>query len=206
MFRTTLRSLPLVFACASIPVFMLNPKDVEACSIAGNQPFVIQGEADANSEPLPPPSVGESSVFRGTQQALGFVNTCSDVNYVTVSVYPPEGYLPEEVGYRVDFLEGDIPDGFRLSEEVVHGREGFLLFDFSKKAGDQPIDAKFALIAVDVEGRESEPVPFELVDLPPFDDGLGCQSVPLHNFSLLMLLGGLLLFGNRRHDKRLVGE
>jgi hypothetical protein len=194
-----------VAACVRLPAEIADPR------------FAIDPALRA-SDDLPPSPITDASalVTRRTDSVCSggqcTVNDCGSFGQLTVDYLrtPPAGE-PEEVGYHVQLLSGELPPSMLELIGPIRPLSPRIVFDMA--FDDAPaLDAEIAIVVVDRAGNESPPSdPIRLLwsgcTLPPAGDrcidagsARGCSLAPIGRDAGAHagLLLGLLVLAARR--------
>ncbi len=129
------------------------------------------------------PEIGEVAVGRGQGPepagCFSSVSTsCDDAGLISIAVSAADDVsAAEDIGYRVELVEGDLPESFTLSTAIWRARDGHLSLRWNDDATDdqEPFDVTLSIVAVDEGGNESQPVEIDVSD-PGSTEAGGCDG------------------------------
>jgi hypothetical protein len=138
-------------------------------------------------------------VTRGTGSSLSCSSTsCDDVGTLRLEIVAPQDDRtgPEDIGYRIEYLEGDMPTGL-LPEHDIRADDGivFLYWDDEASANQEALYFKLSIRAVDLGGNLSEEATVLEIHNP---GSCGCGSRKFGPTELMLTLLALLLWSRRR--------
>ena len=165
------------------------------CSIAGPQEFLIDDTLVDDQAPARPELV-DVEINRGQgPRKKGLVSmstSCDDIGFISIELEP----TGEELGYYLDLVDGDLPDGMDGLPEVAWTGPGFTLTWIDEATDDQDAFAfTLSLTPVDRAGNLGDPLE---VDIEDDAATKGCSSVPGAPVGSLALLAGLAGLARRR--------
>lgn len=169
-----------------------------ACSLVGPTPLVIVPSDDA----MPPaiPMLGEPEINRG-RGPRGFLirssTSCDDIGWIDVSAASTDDTTPaEELGFEVEVLDGELPDGLTLPDgPLTYFTPGTLSWTWLDGATNdqEPFSFVVAVTAVDLAGNRSDSTQVTVTD----EGHNGCATSPFGG-----LLGALLAAASLRLHRR----
>jgi MYXO-CTERM domain-containing protein len=150
-----------------------------ACSFLSDDEHVVD-TTTTNGDAPAAPEIGEVTIGRGNgPQRAGcsqMVTSCDDAGWLQIAVSATDDFtLSEEIGFRVELVEGDLPDGFAFDGVARRARDGALHFHWNDEATDEQeaFDFTVSIVAIDLAGNESEPVELDVSD--PGSEERGCS-------------------------------
>lgn len=167
--RVTARPRVLTFVKRFVPgflAFVLLAAPALPCSFVSIPHEVDERERELDHSPPPSPDAALVDLRRGKGPTVGedgsvSVSSCDDLGWISlrVEVARDDRTPDDELGYLVRHVDGDLPEGMRLSENAVRHPSGQLVLHWIDGASDQqePIDFAVSVVVVDLAGNESEP-------------------------------------------------
>lgn len=156
----------------------------DACVVASPRTMSLDLTIDDDLVPAPPDILGVD-VTRGRGPRRSFltssVTSCDDLGSIQIAVARPAGDPDDEttVGYRLETIDGSLPDGLALWDDAgpLLGPDLSLTWNDGAEDDQDPFDVTLAVFPVDGAGNEGEPTEVRLTD-----DGVplpnGCSTVP----------------------------
>lgn len=153
-----------------------------ACSMVGPDPFAVDSAIEDDLPPAPPVRVGvdlQRGVGPRRSGLFGRETTsCDDIGGVWIEVARPAGDPDpaDEVGYRLEQLDGTLPDGLEVPSGPWRGPTLSLTWIDDATDDQEPFAFTLAIVPVDRAGNEGPALELELAD-----DGSvpgGCASAP----------------------------
>lgn len=164
---------------------LLSPASTSACSRVTPETFSVDPRSAANDNAPPEPFRNVSALTHriDAEHCVNGVctsNSCGDAGVLVLRFDPPSEAGTEELGYRIDWIDGDLPQslrdqlGFVLPLQAAEHLEIELGW-----RGITELNGQLALIAVDRAGNESErsdPVRVSWSGCTDYYDDLFCLS------------------------------
>lgn len=149
------------------------------CSIAVEAHVIDENERAVDKAPPGVPEVKLAELKRGRgPRAAGDgsvgVSSCDDIGLIILHVVPPQDDRTPagKLGYRAEWVSGDLPEDMDLSRTVRLGADTMTLHWIDEARDDQdPIDFTIRVVAVDLAGNAGQPsAPLRIRDDGVLDD------------------------------------
>lgn len=186
-----------VFVLLAALLWQIDP--ARACSLVAP----IEHELDPqeqidDSSPPGPVDTPWYAITRGTGSSLSCSSTsCDDIGTLRLEITPPQDDRtgPEDIGYRIEHLEGDMPVGL-LPDTDIRADDGviFLYWDDEAEANQEALYFKLSIRAVDLGGNLSEEATVLEIHHP---GSCGCSSKKFGPTELMLTLLALVLWSRR---------
>ena len=212
--HSLLVSTAFAFSCA---ILALQSSAAEACSLAALPMHEVDPDAIDDVAPAAP-EVDEIAIIRG--HGCEGSDTCADLGFVSLRLVPgnDDQSPPEAIGYRIEAIAGDVPDGLLPGYDArAQSDELFLVWIDGADNIQESLAVTLRITAIDEAGNLSAPIEVELLDeggegdcatdptdpTDPMDpDTSGC-SIAIDSrgrgLGVGFLLFGLALLTRRRH-------
>lgn len=187
---------------AFLGVIVSATPEAEACRFQNAHSF--QARDEPSPEDVEPPSdlsITLEEVRRGRSSRGSGGSSCDDLGYLKFGLKPGH----EEWGYRLDIVDGSLPDGIWTSEPFgVAGESVTLSWIDGDTNRQEPIRAKVRMTPIDKWGREGEPS--NVVEIDHAGSGPGACNVagsrPPFASWLMMVLAVCGTIVGRRWSRR----
>jgi len=127
--------------------------------------------------------------------------SCDDIGFITIELMDPAEDDPEDVGYSVDLLDGELPMGLTLPEGTYAG-PGISLSWIDEAIHDQdPFGFTLQITPFDTSGNQGDPLEVWLEDdgIPDAESApYSCSVVRDAPVGLIWVLVGLLAARRRQ--------
>ena len=194
------RSISRFVLLCSAAVALLSSIDTaaEACDPVSNQPFEVD-PADAEGDTTPPGAVTASvEVIELTDDGVASETDCDDLDHVTLHVETAD-YAPDEVGYLVTHVEGDLLGAPEGALQAPVGQLHFYPFVAERK---EHFRSLVSIVAVDRAGNEGPPTELD-VQADVSSGGCSTSRAAGSGSSLVAVVCALLTWtGVRRRSLR----
>ncbi len=152
-----------------------------ACSFAG--PDVLEIEEDLQDTEAPQIGTAESvSIKRGvgpTKEKGGWsASSCDDLGTISIVLTDPIDEDVEDVGYRIEKVDGDLPTDLDLPDDLWIGPELFFVWIDGAEDDQDAFDFTLEITPIDRAGNEGEPIEVRLEDDGVPAESASCSSVP----------------------------